>query len=611
VIVKLRHSTRRRFAAATSLSIFVLALHACGSDTGLGPDADQDPDVEQVQVDDEGATVSAQSGAVSLTVPPGAVPAATTITVAPVAVEPADPGLIPGTMYDFGPDGLQFAEPVTLSLAYDPATLPDGATEDRLRIFKQGAPSPDGGLTWLPTENGAVDVATTTVTGEISSFSQYGVVFFPLLEIATTSPPWGVQDVEYWEVNGGGAEPLPHLRATGGDTIYTWTVVAGELPEGLILGQDGYFEGVPTTVETTDLTVQVMSGDGQTAQQLMSMTVNPRPTLQPSESCTDNPGYALATFADANLEAAIRSVMELPGQSDLSCRVLAARHSFETNNGEITSLVGFQNMTGMEWLDLSYNTISDVSALGGLTDLLTLELEFNAITDVSPLAGLTGLTLLHINDNTIVDVSALSQLTSMESLDIKNNSVADIASLAAMTSLKILLAQNNSIQDITALGELTTLTTLSLNDNSIQDITALGELTTLTSLWLNDNAIVSLSPLRTLTGLTGLRLAGNSISGGLDPDFDPLTPFRSSLAPLQLLTELEYLDLSDNALGSIEPLANFQPLLNNAGLGSGDNINLDNTGVYCTVVNTLAGRGALVYASPLRPAPNACLPQGH
>ena len=29
----------------------------------------------------------------------------------------------PGTVFDFGPDGTQFAEPVTLTLSYDPSEL--------------------------------------------------------------------------------------------------------------------------------------------------------------------------------------------------------------------------------------------------------------------------------------------------------------------------------------------------------------------------------------------------------------------------------------------------------------------------------------------------------
>ena len=574
---------RSRIAGVKNLSILLLGLYACGADTALGPE-DQGP--EQLQVDAGGTTVSAQNGNVSLTVPEGAVAAATTITVIRVSEEPADPGLIPGTLYDFGPDGLQFAEPVTLRLTYDPTALPVGATEDRLRIFKRagsdGTFTPNG-ADWLPTANGSVDVSTATVTGDINGFSHYGIVFFPLLEVSTDSVPFGVEGVNYWEVNGGGDDDPPHLGATGGDGNYSWTVVAGELPAGLILAGTGYFEGISTTVGTTDATLQITSGDGQAAQQAFSITVRPRPILAPSELCTDYPGYAIGTFADANLEAAIRSVKELPGEFDLSCATLAGLHSFETNNAGITSLVGFQNLTGMKWLDLSDNAISDISALSGLTDLLALELQFNSITDISPLAGLTGLTFLDIDDNTIVDVGALSQLTSMEFLELKNNSITDIGSLAGMTSLRTLIADNNSIQDVTALGELTALT----------------------GLWLDNNRVAGITPLATLVNLTNLRLAGNSIDGGLDHDFDPLTPFRSSLSALQSLTNLERLDLSDNALGGIEPLLNFQPLLNNAGLGSGDIILLDNTGVFCTVVNTLRDRGANVSANPLLPG-NAC-----
>ncbi len=62
------------------------------------------------------------------------------------------------------------------------------------------------------------------------------------------------------------------LMATGGDGSYTWSVTAGSLPTGLSLAMNGAITGTPTGASST-FTVQVASGDGQTAQQSLSITV--------------------------------------------------------------------------------------------------------------------------------------------------------------------------------------------------------------------------------------------------------------------------------------------------------------------------------------------------
>ena len=49
------------------------------------------------------------------------------------------------------------------------------------------------------------------------------------------------------------------------------------------------------------------------------------------------------------------------------------------------------NLTNLNSLDLSGNSISDLSAVAGLTNLLELYLAKNAISDLSPLVANTGL----------------------------------------------------------------------------------------------------------------------------------------------------------------------------------------------------------------------------
>lgn len=75
-------------------------------------------------VGSDGATITARGGRVVLRIPPAALANATVITVADGGVADPDEGTLPGTLSEFGPEGLEFAEPAELTIRYDAAVLP-------------------------------------------------------------------------------------------------------------------------------------------------------------------------------------------------------------------------------------------------------------------------------------------------------------------------------------------------------------------------------------------------------------------------------------------------------------------------------------------------------
>ncbi len=86
--------------------------------------------------------------------------------------------------------------------------------------------------------------------------------------ITTTSLPSGTVGTAYNQT----------LKATGGTTPYTWSVVSGTLPQSLSLNSStGAITGTPTTSGTSNFTIQVAdsSSPQQTATQALSITVNP------------------------------------------------------------------------------------------------------------------------------------------------------------------------------------------------------------------------------------------------------------------------------------------------------------------------------------------------
>ena len=130
------------------------------------------------------------------------------------------------------------------------------------------------------------------------------------------------------------------------------------------------------------------------------------------------------------------------------------------------------------------------------------------------------------------------------------------------------------IASLAGIENLTRLTTLWIRDNSITDVSALSELTNLTGLNAWDNSITDLSALSGLTGLTALHLHINSIT---------------DLGMLRGLTNLALLSLHTNP-----DLSDIQPLLDNPGLGTGDDVLLQSTNVSCTDVDALRAKGVAV-----------------
>jgi|GEM_PF-1217031 len=111
-----------------------------------------------------GGTLTSADGALTLEVPPNALDEEVGLTVERMP-DPADG--VPGTYYDFGPDGTRFAAPARLTLAVDP---PAGVALTSLSLAHVGE---EGDLQLLPT---TADVAAGTLSADVHHFSGYRAV---------------------------------------------------------------------------------------------------------------------------------------------------------------------------------------------------------------------------------------------------------------------------------------------------------------------------------------------------------------------------------------------------------------------------------------------------
>ena len=143
--------------------------------------------------------------------------------------------------------------------------------------------------------------------------------------------------------------------------------------------------------------------------------------------------------------------------------------------------LGIRDLTGLEFavnfthLDLRDNSLTDISALAGLTKLIQLALGNNSIMDISPLAGLSTLEWLVLDDNSFSDISALAKLTALKQLVLGNNVISDISPLQNLTDLRLLYLEENNIKDISPLSGLMDLKEVQISGNSISDLSPLAE----------------------------------------------------------------------------------------------------------------------------------------
>lgn len=187
--------------------LIVSFLSACGGgDEGGGAPA------VNPTVGPAGGTVTSSDGNTAVKIPSGALSQETAITVELVS-SPGSGSI--GTVYEFGPSGTTFSQPVTISIRYDEADLPPGVSESSLRLgtFINNQ--------WATVGGSSVDTVNNIVSGTTTSFSIYGIV--PILPDSPTGVSAVGADGQVtisWEAVSGATSYHVYWNETGNVTVF-------------------------------------------------------------------------------------------------------------------------------------------------------------------------------------------------------------------------------------------------------------------------------------------------------------------------------------------------------------------------------------------------------
>src|SRR5687767_14598772 len=126
-----------------------------------------------------GNTFTAQSGSVQVVVPAGALSQTRSITVSTASNAPPNARLLPGTAFAFGPAAMTFAQPVTLTIKYDPATVATDSPEGGVQLYQLV------GTAWRVVQGSTVNLDAKTVSGNVTQLGTYAAMMQPKVETVT------------------------------------------------------------------------------------------------------------------------------------------------------------------------------------------------------------------------------------------------------------------------------------------------------------------------------------------------------------------------------------------------------------------------------------------
>jgi Leucine-rich repeat (LRR) protein len=107
-------------------------------------------------------------------------------------------------------------------------------------------------------------------------------------------------------------------------------------------------------------------------------------------------------------------------------------------NGDIDIDYPFYYLENMDEIEIAESNVNNLDGVEYCINTINMDLSGNSIFDLTPLFGLKHLSELNLSDNKIFDIDVLATLPKLKSLNLTNNPVQDLTPLLEIDSLEYL-----------------------------------------------------------------------------------------------------------------------------------------------------------------------------
>ena len=216
--------------------------------------------------------------------------------------------------------------------------------------------------------------------------------------------------------------------------------------------------------------------------------------------------------------------------------------TLSVSNTDVYDILSLSQCSNLSTLNLSGTKVNDISPLENLHKLYDVNVSNTMITDVAPLQGLVNLHFINIENTKVSDISSLSNLDKLNEINFSSTPVSNINVLSNMPHLTKIYCDNSSVsKEMANAYKMNNPNVLVINESEA----LLAWWNELPSFWktlLKDQANTSINPTKEeLHSIINIR--------NLKVDH-----YMQDVTPINRLTNIEYLDLSDSKIDDISPL---------------------------------------------------------
>lgn len=171
------------------------------------------------------------------------------------------------------------------------------------------------------------------------------------------------------------------------------------------------------------------------------------------------------------------------------------------SGARIPDLEPIRNLSKLESLLAGKSLISSLEPVRYIPNMRELDISGTLVADLSPLADFEALEVLDLTDSRVRELSALNKLLKLRELYLEGLQISNIDPVRVLASLEVLELSGMPVDSITAIKGLGKLKRLALDRTQVKNIDDAAGLLQLEFIFLDNTEVSSLAPLENLQNL--------------------------------------------------------------------------------------------------------------